>query len=606
MGLPMILMPEAFSRAYWILHGGLMAGTALSLAWLGLPLLGGSLTALRKGKPSLDLLLLLSSVAALALSVHASFTGGTALYYDVLPVVLAIFWIGAVLSERSRGEADAALAALRATLDTVRLSVPSGTPVRKRRAELTSADRVLVLAAETVPVDGEVVGGAATVVEAAVTGEPFPVARAAGSVVHAGSVIVDTGHLEVSPSAAGGSRLDSVLRAVDAALVAPSTIQRDADRLMAGFLPFVVLAALGTLLGWSLAGQPADGFRHMLAVLLVACPCALGLATPIAVMSALHRLGRLGLAPRGGDLILRLAEVNAVALDKTGTLGEGLPRVLGLRCAPGVDEAALRASVAAVETLADHPLAASLATLAAPAALPELRVSAVPGLGVVGMWQGGELRVGEPALMPQSADFGFAADLVGKRILIVMDGRAAGVVTLGETLRPDAAPSVAALRASGLEVEVLTGDPSPAWSSIEGATVRSGLSPADKAARVRELASAGRRVLFVGDGLNDLEGMSAAHATIAMSGGADLTRHACDAVLAGDRLQSLPEAITLARRVRADLRGNLLISLVYNLVGIGLAAAGVLEPWMAALVMLVSSVAVGIRAVRSARTGAGG
>ncbi len=601
MALPMVLMPEAFSRAYWVLHGGLMAGTVLSLAWLGLPLLGGSLAALRQGKPSLDLLLLLSSVAALALSVHASFTGGAALYYDVLPVVLAIYWVGAVLAERSRVEADAALAALRAELDTVRVVSTSGGPVRKRRSELAPGDRVLVLAGETLPIDGRVAAGAATVVEAAVTGEPFPVAKTVGSAVHAGSVIVDTGHLEVLPSDAPDSRLDAVLRAVDAALVAPSSIQRDADRLMAGFLPLVVVAALGTLLGWSLAGQAAEGFRHMLSVLLVACPCALGLATPIAVMGALHRLGRLGLAPRGGDLILRLAEVDAVALDKTGTLGEGLPRVLGLRCAPGVDEDALRAAVAAVETLADHPLAASLATVAAPAALPGLRVTAVPGLGVVGTWQGGELRVGEPALMPQGADFAFAADLAGKRVLIALDGRAAGVVTLGETLRPDAAPAVAALRALGLEVEVLTGDPSPAWSSIEGATVRSGLSPADKASRVRELAAAGRRVLFVGDGLNDLQGMSAAHATIAMAGGTDLTRHACDAVLSGDRLRSLPEAVALARQVRADLRGNLLISLAYNLVGIGLAAAGVLEPWMAALVMLVSSVAVGIRALRSAR-----
>jgi P-type E1-E2 ATPase len=203
--------------------------------------------------------------------------------------------------------------------------------------------------------------------------------------------------------------------------------------------------------------------------------------------------------------------------------------------------------------------------------------------------------------MPPSVDFGFAADLGGKRVLVALDGRAVGAIALRETLRPDAAATVAGLRALGLRVEVLTGDPSPAWASIEGAEVRSGLSPLDKAARVRELAAEGRRVLFVGDGLNDLEGMSAAHATVAMSHAADLTRHSCDAVLVVDRLRALPEAVALARRVRRDLRVNLRLSVAYNLVGIALAAAGFLQPWLAALVMLVSSLLVGFRAVRAAR-----
>lgn len=603
MGLSMALMPEPFSPAYWRLHGFLILSTVLSFAWLGWPLMVDSLKGLRRGRANLETLLLFSSLAALALSLISSFAGGTALYYDVLPVVLAIYWFGILLGERSRSQADLALSELRASVDTVRVLAPGAAPVRRPRPALRPGDLVLVLPGETVPVDGAVVGGAATVVEAAITGEPFPVAKVPGCPVHAGSVISDRGHLEIRPELGGETRLDGVMRAVDQALAAPSSIQREADRLLGWFLPLVAVAAVGTLAGWSLAGHPHDGFRHMLAVLLVACPCALGLATPLAVVAALHRLGRIGLAPRDGDLVLKLAEVDVAVLDKTGTLGEGLPAVDSVLLAPGaeVTEPRLLALVAAVESLADHPLAASLARLAAPARLDGLEVRSVPGRGVAGVWKGGELRLGEPALMPPSADFAFAAALRGKRILVALDGRAAGALVLRETLRPDAAPAVERLRGLGLRVEVLTGDPSPAWSSIGGAEVRAGLSPADKAARVRELASGGARVLFVGDGLNDLEGMSAAHATVAMARAADLTRHSCDGVLAVDRLPAVPEAIELARRVRRDLRGNLLLSVAYNLVGIGLAAAGLLEPWLAALVMLISSLLVAYRAVRSAR-----
>lgn len=601
MALPMVVMPAPFSPTYWGIHGFLMAGSALSFAWLGWPMLRGSFEAIQEGRPSLEAIFLLSSLAALALSAHGSLTGGAAIYYDVIPMVLSIYWVGAVLGERSRKEADAALAALRAELDTVRVAVAGGAPRRARRAELAEGERVLVLGGETIPVDGQVVAGSGTVVEAAITGEPLPVSKVRGSTVHAGSVLVDAGHLEVLPDGRAATRLDGVLSAVDRALTAPNRIQREADRLLAWFLPLVVVAALATLAGWTLAGQPAAGFRHLLAVLLVACPCALGLATPIAVVAALHRLGRLGLAPRDGDLILRLSEVDHVVLDKTGTLGEGAPRVVGLRCAPGVDESRVRSVVAAIESLADHPLARTLAGTGVPATLPGLVVRAVPGQGVAATWEGGEARVGEPALMPPGADLGFAADLPGKRVLVALDGKVAAVFALQEALRPDAAPAIVALGDLGLRVEILSGDPSPAWASIGGAPVRAGMSPADKALRVRALRAEGRRVLFVGDGLNDLEGMSEAHATVAMAAGADLTRHACHAVLAADRLMALPEAVGLARRVRADLRRNLLLSLSYNGVGIGLAAAGLLEPWSAALVMLASSLLVGVRAARSAR-----
>jgi len=594
---------EPFSTIYWSLHGFLLGSSVISFALLGWPLLVGAWSSLARRRLTLESLFLLSALGALLLSAYSTFTGRGGLFYDVIPVVLAIYWFGKLLGESSRERANEALAGLRAALDTVSVVVPGAAPERRARASLQPGDRLAILAGETLPVDGTVTQGRATLIEAAITGEPFPVAKTVGDLVHAGSVIADDGWLEVAPSISGTSRLDAVLSAVDRALDAPSNIQRDADRILGWFLPFVVAAGLATFGAWSYFVSLEQGLRCMLAVYLVACPCALGLATPVAVMSALHRLGSLGIAPRNGDLILRLAEVDTVALDKTGTLGEGLPAIEELRLPPSppVDGERLSALVAAVESRARHPLAEALARLAVPAELRDLRVEAVPGQGVIGKWQGGELRIGEPGLMPATADFSFAADLVGKRVALALDGIAAGMLILRETLRADARVSVRALRDLGLEVVILTGDPSPAWEAIEGAGVRSGLSPSDKAAAVRALSEAGRKVLFVGDGLNDLQGMSEAHATLAMAAGADLTRHSCDGVLAVDRLLALPAAIRLGRKVRADLRVNLLLSVGYNFVGIGLAAAGLLAPWVAALFMLSSSLLVAARAVRSTR-----
>ena len=593
---------QNFSPVYWGIHGFLLTSSVVAFALLGWPLMTGAWQTWRRRQLTLESLFLLSAFGALVLSAISTFTGRGSVYYDVIPVVLAIYTFGSLLGERSRGQANAALAALRTTLDTVTVVGSDGAPQRQARSALQEGQRVAVLAGETVPVDGTVTSGSATVVEAAVTGEPFPVAKHVGDRVFAGSVIADDGYLQIAPDLTKASRMDGVLDAVVRSLDAPTRIHRDADALLRWFLPFVVIAGVLTYSGWAYYGHFEKGLRAMLAVYLVACPCALGLATPVAVMSALHRLGRIGLAPSSGDTVLKLAEVDTVVLDKTGTLGEGLPTIEGIHLNPSatITETDLRQKIAAVESRARHPLAAALVQLAAPVELSGLKVETQSGLGVVGKWDTGELRIGERDLMPASADFSFADSLTGKRVWVALDGRAVAVVILCETLRVDARATVQALHKLGLSVEVLTGDRSPAWTSIEGAKITSGLSPAGKAARVRAMNQAGHKVLFVGDGLNDLEGMSDAHATLAMASGADLTQHSCDAVVVVDRLATIPESIQLCRKVRRDLKVNLWISTGYNFVGIGLAAAGLLAPWVAALVMLSSSLLVAARAVRSA------
>ncbi len=376
---------------------------------------------------------------------------------------------------------------------------------------------------------------------------------------------------------------------------------------MAWFLPLVVGVSAATFFFW-LARAPWDrALFNAMAVLLVACPCALGLATPVAVWGGLARFARFGLVARTGDFIEVLARCDAACLDKTGTLsGENL-RVLAWRTAPAWAasdrEAWLKVAVGALEASSHHPVAEALKAvchlISDKLIVGEVREE--PGLGVVGRVKTGsgawvEVRAGERALHAGLAPDGGRDD---KTIFVTVDGVLAAEITLGETWRVGLAETLTELKALGLTVEVLTGDPhAPADL---GVPVSGGLSPRDKRERVAALVAAGRTVLFAGDGVNDAAAISAAQASIAMRGGSELARAAAMAVFAGDDLRFLPEAIRVARRVTSGVRGNLLFAAGYNLIGMALAAAGMLHPVAAALLMVGSSVWVGVRALRSSR-----
>jgi cation transport ATPase len=341
-----------------------------------------------------------------------------------------------------------------------------------------------------------------------------------------------------------------------------------------------------------------------MAVLLVACPCALGLATPVAVWGGLARFSRFGLVARTGDFIEVLARCDTVCLDKTGTLsGESL-RVLAWRTTEVWSEREewLKAVVYGLEAQSYHPVAKTLKTVCHVLSDKLVGVRAVreePGLGVVGRvqdMQGAwvEVRVGERALHGGLLLDGGRDD---KTIYVTVGGALAAEITLGETWREGLAETLEELKVLGLSVEVLTGDPHPPADLC--VPVSGGLMPADKRERVAELVAAGRTVLFAGDGVNDAAAMSAAQASIAMRGGSELARAAAMAVFAGDDLRFLPEAIRVARRVIASVRGNLLFAAGYNILGMALAAAGMLHPVVAALLMVGSSAWVGVRALRS-------
>jgi len=595
-------LTPAEGAAYWLVHGGLLASALGVLGFLGRDLLGGAWEALRTRRVTIDLLFLLTLLGALGGSLTSTLTGAGSIYYEVVAVLVVVHTLGKLAGARSRTAALRAADAEADKFDRCAVLDADGREEIRPVAKLRGGERVAVAAGGAICVDGVIAEGRSYLDEAALTGEWRPVARGPGDRVWAGSRALD-GRLVVLAEA-GPRRLDGVLRAVAEARLAPSRFQARADRLMAWWLPVVAGASLATFLGWWLgAGAPwSRALFNAMAVLLVACPCAMGLATPVAVWGGLARLARLGIVARSADFLEALAEVDRVCFDKTGTLSEEALVVRRWDFEPAWAGRAteLKAAVAAVERGVDHPVARALAAEGAArgvgqdAAAMERRFE--PGAGVEGVVAGvGRVRVGERSFAGGGAD----GPEDGKTVWVAVDGEAVARATLDECWRDGLADTVAGLRGLGLELEVLTGD-ARAPAEVAGVAVRAGLTPEEKRARVAALAAEGRRVLFAGDGVNDAAAMGAATGALAMRGGSALARAAAMAVCAGDDLRRLPEAVRVARRVAAGVRGNLRFAAGYNLAGMALAAAGCLHPVAAALLMVGSSVWVGARAVRSA------
>lgn len=597
---------------YAFLHGGLLLSALAVIFILGGPLLRATWTALRRGQITVDSLFMLSVLGAMGGSLVSSLTGVGAVYYEVVAVVLAIYTVGKALGVRTRARAMAEADALEHVFDRASVETPEGR--RELPLEQVTAEHTVVVGpGEPIPVDGCIVRGTAYVRELPLTGEPAPVIRREGDEVLAGTHSVD-GLLFIRPRALKGERrFDQVLTAVREARERPSHLLRQADRLTRWFVPVVCVVSVGTFVVWlPLAGWSVALFNAM-AVIIVACPCALGLATPAAVWSGLAGLARLGLVARTGDLLDNLARVRTVVFDKTGTLSGERLAVVQACMAPDWEgrEVEVATALRVLEAAATHPAALALADWAAARgeeAAPELleaRVTA--GAGLCAYFRSGEgatscWRLGRRDFVKQGdEESGFIrmqSGGSGHRVWLSVDGKVAAVFGLEETLREGTEAALAGLRAQGLRLMVLTGDAAPRWERIAGVTVESGLRPADKAARVRVLHREAPPLLFVGDGINDTPAMAEADASIAMDCGADLTQACADGVLPGGRLDSLPQAVALSRSIRRCVAHNLRFALVYNGIGMTLAALGILHPVVAALLMLVSSALVSWRVLR--------
>ncbi len=606
--------------AYWVLHGGLAASAVAVLALLGGPLLRESVNALRSGRITVDLLFLVTLSGAFGVSVFSTARRSGPVFYELVAILLAIYTTGKLLGARSRAKALRAVDELRAEHDNCLVLSPDGSTTIARAAEVAVGARVLIPAGAAVGVDGAIERGRSLVDTTPLTGEPHPIECGPGDTVLAGMRAID-GVLTVRVTAAGGSRrLDAMLAEIEQARLRPSRLQNMADRLAARFVPLVVLISAGTCWYWWRNGGLTPAVENSLSVLVVACPCALGLATPLGIWAGLVKLGRLGIVARSGDFLEALADADRAMFDKTGTLFEAglrVGRVARLPQCP-LSETRLRAAVAAAETGLDHPIAAALRLAFDPEQtdardggfeLVESRV--VPGRGVRAVVRDAmdgsvshEILAGTRALLEeagidiQKLDTAIAP-APARSILIAVDGLPAAAVRLDETPRERAAGVFAGLESEGLAVEILTGDPqfsAGIWPAIPR---RTGLTPGEKAAHVRAAQQAGARVLFIGDGLNDAPALAAADASIAIRQGAGMARSNALAVVSGDSLGTLPAAVRHARSVRRAIRSNLVFAACYNSVAMGLAALGWVDPIIAAFLMAGSSVIVSTRVLRA-------
>jgi cation-transporting P-type ATPase A/B/Cu+-exporting ATPase len=511
-------------------------------------------------------------------------------------------------------------------------------------AELRREEIFVVRPGEKIAADGEVLSGASAVDRSMMTGESIPVESAAGDTVVGGTIALN-GRLVIRAVEVGEkTQLAQLIALVGRAQAEKAAIQRLADRVSGVFVPLVLVAAALTLAGWLLAGAAAEqAFSAGLAVLIIACPCALGLATPAALVAACGRGAQLGIFVKGHQALESSGLIDTVVLDKTGTITSGQMTVTALAATPGTEQAEVLRYAGAVERASEHPIAAAIsaaATAATSAEAIETSVirgaamgaasvreahgpavdgfQALPGLGARGVVDGRRVVVGRERLL---RDLGFAIppglagqwaqwEQVGRTaVLVGWDGQLRGALAVGDTVKPSAAAAVAGLRGLGLRPVLLSGDNEATARAVAAAVgiddVLAGILPADKAAAIRDLQARGHRVAMVGDGVNDAPALAAADLGMAIGAGTDVAISAADLILLNPDLSVVPEAIALARAARKTIRRNLAWAFGYNVAAVPLAALGFLNPLIAAAAMTMSSVLVVANSLRLRRFGRG-
>ena len=596
-----------------IVHWGLFLLAAPTILLLGGPFLREAWQEAARLRLGSSALVILGVGAAFLYSVLAMAAGGERVYFDTATMVLVLFTLGRYLEAAGRARAMRSLAPMLAPEREWVTVLEDGVETSKAVREIRAGVNVLVRPGERIGVDGVVIEGASYVGEAVVTGESSPVAKHPGATVLAGSVNHDGPLVIMTHGDGTASRWMGIARSVREALGRRSRAERLAERVAGAFVPAVLGLALATLIYWSERAPSGEALLHGLAVLVVACPCALGLAAPLATSIGIGSLARRGCLARGGDVLESLAMVGTIAFDKTGTLTLGEPRLGGM-ATDGLTPDEVLALAAALEARSEHPLAKGVRAEAETRGLPLLavrNVQTVPGHGVSGEVDGVRVAAGSPAWL---AKLGFAmpASLApaalrleneaGSLIHVGLGSNIAGVLAMDDPLRPEARQVVAAIRGLRIDMLLLTGDRALSARRVASALrierVESGMTPEAKQSL---LAQQGGRWAMVGDGLNDAPVLAAAGLGIAVGSATDLAREASDLVLPEGGLAMLPAAIGLSRAVRRTMIVNLLWAFSYNAAALALAASGHLLPVLAAALMAGSSLVVVLNSLRLER-----
>lgn len=587
-----------------------------AVTWCALPFWRGALGGLRKLEITMDVPIVLGMAIAFGVGVAGTLAEADHLYMDSAAMIVFLILLGRTLESRARARASAAVERLTALTPATALRCTAEGVEEVPVSDLRIGDVVVVPPGQRVPVDGRIVDGESELDEALLTGEARPVPRGVGDAVTGGTDnTLSELRVEVSAAADAGT-LAQLARLLERAQLDRPRVQHLADRVARVFAPAVVSLAAVTAAAWTFAG--AGGLEAWLAaaaVLIVACPCALGLATPAALTAAVGRAASLGILVKGGDALERCAAVDCIVLDKTGTVTLGRLAVDEVVPASGVSREEVLLQAAKAEGEATHPVAAALRRAAEPlaAAPPEaLDRRTFPGRGVEA--DGGRLRVGSRAFLaerdtPVPAELEEAGAKLAERGLsiayVALAGRTLGVVGLTDPPRDDARSAVMRLEELGLDVRLLSGDqPRAVALAAQRAGIghfESGVTPTEKVERIGRLRDAGARILMVGDGLNDAAGLAAADVGAAMAHGSDATLDAADVVIRASRLGAVSDTVGLARATLRRIRENLGFALAYNALAIPLAMSGTLRPLHAAIAMSLSSLLVTANAARLLR-----
>jgi Cu+-exporting ATPase len=591
-----------------------LALSAPVVLWGGWPFLARGAASVRTRHLNMFTLIALGTLSAFAFSVVATFfphalPGGhdemPPVYFESAAVITTLALLGQVLELRARAATAGALVAL------------------LRLERLARGDLLRVRPGEQIPVDGEVVEGASAVDESSLTGESVPVEKAAGANVTGGTLNLQGSFVMRAERVGADTLLSQIVSLVGSAQRSRAPIQRLADVVSAGFVPAVIAIALVAFGVWLWVG-PEPRLAHALvsavSVLIIACPCALGLATPMSIMVGVGRGARAGVLVRDAEALEQLEKVDTLVLDKTGTLTRGAPELVSVSAAPGQDEAELLAVAAALERSSEHPLSSAIVAGATARGVRLAEVSefrALSGQGVSGKVGGRPAAIGNAALLGAlGVDPGPLASLAERSreqgqtvVFVVIDGRLAGLLGLADPIKPGAAEALAALRADGLDIVMLTGDHETTARAVARQLgiqqVQAGVLPAEKHAHIESLRRAGKVVAMAGDGTNDAPALAAAHVGIAMGTGTDVAIQSAGITLLHGDLTGTLRARQLSRAVMRNIRQNLLLAFLYNTLGVPL-AAGVaypltgllLSPMLASAAMALSSVSVIANALR--------
>ena len=617
LGLAVLVLSLGFMDEPWARWTALALATPVQF-WAGGPFLREAAARARHVEANMDTLIAVGTLAAYLFSVWQVVVGGRHAdhYFDTSALIIAFLLLGRYLEARATRRASQALRSLlELGAKQARVIGPDGAERMVPVDEVRVGDRLRVRPGEKIPVDGEVVDGASAVDESMLTGESVPVDKQPGATV-AGATINTNGVLTLEARAVGAdTALAQIIRLVDQAQASKAPVQRLADRISAVFVPVVIAVALATFTAWWLvAGDATGGLVAAVAVLIIACPCALGLATPTAIMVGTGRGASLGVLIKGGEVLERSKRVDTVVFDKTGTLTHGHMTLNDVVPGDGEDEATVLARAAAVEDPSEHPVGRAVvdATSARSGVVPAVEEFAgLPGLGVRGRVDGTTVHVGRRKLMADTGLMGCteldaAAERLeahGKTAMFVgWDGRIRGVLAVADTLKPGAATVVAELRALGMNVAVITGDNHRTATAIAQQVgidrVLADILPQDKVHEVRRLQADGQVVAMVGDGVNDAPALVQADLGIAIGTGTDVAIESSDITLLSGDLDGVPTAIRLSRRTFRTILQNLGWAFGYNITLIPAAAVGLLNPILAGAAMALSSVSVVTNSLR--------